>query len=134
MRSKKGATLLDVSVCMGKKEQFTGRLIALPVASQIANERRRKAKEAMKSDKRKKHSPDYLYLLGWDLFFTNVDSKTWTPNQAFEAYQVRWRIEICFKSWKSALRLKALFEHKQSLTSERVYITIYLALLWMVLF
>jgi len=136
LRKAKAArqTQLDLRVLIGSEHRLEVRLIALLVPDRISNQRRRKAKQAAKTDARIKYSQDYFSLLDWNLLVTNVPDQTWTPYQAYLAYQFRWRIEICFKSWKSALNFKPLFQNKQSLTPEQVYIMLYLTLLWLVLF
>jgi len=125
---------IDIRVRIGSEQQFDLRLIALLLPERVATERRRKAKVKEKGDKRIKRSKDYLSLLDWNILVTNVSNQQWTATQAFWAYQLRWRIEICFKSWKSSLNFKAMFENKQSLSEQRVYIMLYLTFLWLVLF
>lgn len=88
------------------REKVPVRLVAQPVPEAVANQRRRKARS--NRDRRLNPSAKHLYLLGWNLFVTNVPSSIW-PAQAFQPiYRVRWRIEIIFKAWKSHLGLRQL--------------------------
>jgi Transposase DDE domain len=93
----------DRTILLGAEQKVMVRLVALPVPEQIANERRRKAKN--RRDTRFKLSARNLALLGWNIFVTSVDSQTWDPETVQEVYGVRWRIEIIFKSWKSHFNL-----------------------------
>jgi hypothetical protein len=43
--------------------------------------------------------------LGWEIFITNVARDVFTAEQIAEIYDLRWRIEIVFKSWKSHFSL-----------------------------
>lgn len=101
MLKKRGQ--LDIEVFLGKEEKLPIRLIALPVEEKIANERRRKAKS--NRDKRCSPKKEHLYLLGWELFITNVGKETLTSANIAELYFIRWRIETIFKSWKSYFRI-----------------------------
>jgi hypothetical protein len=97
---------LDINVCLGKKQHLPMRLVAIPVPEQIANERRRKAKN--NRDSRCNPSKRHLELLGWQIMITNVDSTLWPAQTVIDAYLVRWRIEIIFKAWKSHFNLKSI--------------------------
>lgn len=101
MLKKRGK--LDIEVFPGKEEKLPVRLVALPVEEEVANERRRKAK--INRDKRCNPSKDHLYLLGWELFITNVNKEVLSSTDIAELYFIRWRIEIIFKSWKSYFKI-----------------------------
>lgn len=90
---------LNRQVRLGGKEKLLVRLVAIPVPEAIAAERRRKYKA--NRDRRLNPSAEHLALLGWDIFITNIPSAMLTPKQIAELYDLRWRIEIIFKSWKS---------------------------------
>ena len=96
---------LDQQVLLGT-ERVAARLVAYPVPEALANERRRKAKA--NRDRRTTPSADKLYLLGWNIFVTNVPSAVWPMAALQPIYRLRWRIEIIFKAWKSHLRLREL--------------------------
>ena len=49
-----------------------------------------------------------MWLLGWDLFITNVPQAVWSTPTLCRVYALRWRIEIVFKSAKSHFHLEAL--------------------------
>ena len=78
------------------------RLVVEPVSEAVANERRRKAR--LNRDQRLHPGKESLFLMGWNMFLTNVKADVWPPKALFWVYRLRWRIEIIFKSWKSHLR------------------------------
>jgi hypothetical protein len=94
---------LDLWVCLGTQEKVPVRLVAQPVTEEVATERRREAQADR--DRRLNHDAEYLTLLGWDLFVTNVPQQWWTISQACQANMCRWRIETVFKSWKSNFKI-----------------------------
>jgi hypothetical protein len=97
---------IDRQVWLGEKHRLSVRLVAVPVPEALANERRRRARA--NRDKRLNPSPQHLFLLGWNIFVTNVDRNTWPPKAIQPIYRLRWRIEMIFKAWKSHLGLREL--------------------------
>ena len=91
-------------VLMGadKASQVPCRLIALRVSEQIANERRRRLKQAAKK-KGRMVSNHHLCLSDWTLLITNVPQHQLPLNTARALYTVRWQIELLFKQLKSIL-------------------------------
>jgi len=88
------------------RQQVPVRLVAQPVPEAVANQRRRLARS--NRDRRLNPSAEHLYLLGWNIFVTNVPRSLW-PARVFQPiYRVRWRIEIIFKAWKSHLGFRQL--------------------------
>jgi hypothetical protein len=127
MLKKRGK--LDMEVFLGEKERLPVRLIALPVEEKIANQRRRKAK--VNRDQRCKPSKEHLYLLGWELFITNVEREIISPNDIAQLYFIRWRIEIIFKSWKSYFKIIAAPSYANKI---RIESYIYCMLIFITLF
>jgi hypothetical protein len=97
--------VLDQQVLLGK-EKVPVRLVAQPVSEALANQRRRRAKS--NRDRRLNPGTGKLYLLGWNIFITNVASTLWPAAALAPIYRFRWRIEIIFKAWKSHLGLRDL--------------------------
>jgi hypothetical protein len=95
----------DRQVMLGN-QKVPMRLVAQPVPEAVANERRRKAKA--NRDRRLNPSPRKLYLLGWNIFVTNVPRVVWPAKALQPIYRLRWRIEIIFKAWKSHLGFRQL--------------------------
>jgi IS4 transposase len=84
------------------EEKVRLRLVIEPVAEEVANGRRHKARH--NRDQRLHPSKESLFLMSWNLFLTNVPAEVWPPKALFWIYRLRWRIEIIFKSWKNHLR------------------------------
>jgi hypothetical protein len=94
---------LDIEVFAGEAEKIPVRLIAMPVDDSITEKRRRNAKK--NRDRRINPSKEHLFLLGWNIFITNVEKEKLSDNEIALLYLIRWRIEIIYKSWKSHLRI-----------------------------
>lgn len=88
------------------QEKLPVRLVALPVPQSLANERRRRLRA--NRDRRLNPGKAHLYLLGGNLFITNVPQSVWPAQALGPIYRLRWRIEIIFKAWKSHLGLRQL--------------------------
>jgi hypothetical protein len=103
-RALRGRDVLDRPVRLGGKEKLPVRLVALKVPENVANERRRKARQ-----KRRYHpSQRHLFLLGWNLYITNVGPQTWSAREVGRVYGLRWRIETTFRAWKQYFQLEDL--------------------------
>lgn len=134
--------MVDVDILLGAKEKFGCRMIAVKLPEKVANERRRKAKNDR--DKRLNHSKEYMELLGWAIFFTNVKSDTWDYKTVIQIYKIRWHIEIIFKGWKSHFNIDKLIPEipkKGKVKNEdierykiRVETVIYMVLIYITLF
>lgn len=95
----------DATVMVGE-QRVPMRLVALAVPQEVANLRRHRAKA--NRDRRLNPSKESLFLMGWNIFLTNVDQTIWPANALAKVYRLRWRIEVIFKAWKSHLGLRAL--------------------------
>jgi len=118
----------DQEILLGAEQRVKARLVALPVPEDVANQRRRKAKN--NRDKRCNPSKNALELLGWNILVTTVPSCTWSADMVQQAYGVRWRIEIIFKSWKSHFNLT----HTPTGSANQVEVLIWARLLGICLF
>ncbi len=103
----KNSGSLDMDVLLGP-ERAAVRLVALPVPEEVANQRRHKAKVSAQKRHRSPPGAEHLFLMGWNIFVTNVPAATWPPKVLAAIYRLRWRIEISFKTWKSHLGLPHL--------------------------
>lgn len=91
---------IDMVVCLNNKERTQVRLLAGPASDQVANKRRRKAKNENKG-----HNPskEMLELMGYTIFTTTIMDTNVDLDQIIKMYSLRWKIEIIFKIWKSHL-------------------------------
>lgn len=104
--------IVDIDILLGAKEKFDCRLVAIKLPEKVAAEKRRKAKSDR--DKRLNHSKEYMELLGWAIFYTNVSREVWDYKEIIEVYKTRWYIEIIFKGWKSHFNIDKLIPTKPS--------------------
>ncbi|MDP2104667.1 MAG: IS4 family transposase, partial [Desulfobulbaceae bacterium] len=91
---------IDMVVCLNNEERTQVRLVAEPASDQIANQRRRKAKNEIKG-----HNPceELLELMGYTVCITTIMDPEVDLDQIIKIYSLRWKIEIIFKIWKSHL-------------------------------
>ena len=129
---KQGRTCWDTHILLGRQEKIPLRLVAIKVPPQVAQARRRKKRN--NRDKRKKYTRDYLYLLGWNIFVTNVAGQVLPATELTKVYSLRWRIEIIFKAWKSKLDLASLFDKQSYGLGSRAVIQLHLVLFTITLF
>ena len=122
---------LDKMVLVGRAKKIKMRLVILPIPSEQAEERRRKAKRDR--DKRLNHSKEYYELLGYAIFITNIPQSICSSREIQKIYRLRWQIEIIFKSWKSCFSFEKLIPTKCG-NPERIYIMINLFLLYILMF
>ena len=118
----------DLEVLLGAKQKLPCRLVCLPLPQEVAEKRRRKAKEKARRHGRTL-SPDYLALLDWLIFVTNVPEPMLSIEQIALLYRVRWQIELVFKLWKSYCGL----DHIQGLRRERVLFELYAKMIGIIL-
>jgi len=94
------ANRLELAVQLGTTHRLPCRLIAVRAPQEVADRRRQQAK-AQARKKGRTLSADYLALLDWTLFVTNVPASMLTWEQVLTMYRVRWQVELIFKLWKS---------------------------------
>ena len=128
---KAGRQVLDKEILLGGKEKLPVRLVAIEAPEEAKRMRQHKAR----TDRSAKaaHSREYIQLLGWTIFITNVNKETWGGRDIIRAYRYRWRIEIVFKCWKSKFNLDKFFEGRETISPPRAAMTIYLMLAWLTL-
>ncbi len=88
---------LDMMVKLGPKSKTAVRIIGYQISEELANNRRHKAKKENKSTP----SKEYLELLSWSIYITNIPIEEADHQAIHKFYSLRWRIEIIFKNWKS---------------------------------
>jgi hypothetical protein len=96
----------DAQVLLGEDAKIPVRLVAVAVPDAVANQRRRKLRQ--NRDQSLHPGKEHFFLLGWNIFVTNVGADVWTTQQLPIIYRLRWRIETLFKAWKSYLALTEL--------------------------
>jgi hypothetical protein len=90
----------EMDVLLGVNHKLPTRLIALPLPQEVADRRRQRAKE---NARRKGRTPsaEYLAMLDWLLFVTNVPETMLSIEQVALLYRVRWQIELVLSYGKA---------------------------------
>ena len=121
----KGKKEIDMLVKLGYTQKLEVRLVARKLPVHIANQRIEKARKEQK--KNSNRSDDYYKLLEWEIFITNVSKEILSLAEISHLYQLRWFIEIIFKTWKSHFNFKKVLNIK-GMSYYRAIITIVLML------
>jgi hypothetical protein len=127
LSSEEGA-ICERELLVGADVRLRGRVVALRLPQEVADQRRRKAKEKARR-KGRTLSAHTLALLSWNIFITNVPSDMLTAPQIAVLYPVRWQIELIFKLWKSECAL----DRVAGLRRERVLCDLYAKLIGVVI-
>ncbi|MCT7970422.1 IS4 family transposase [Laspinema sp. D1] len=100
-------SVIEISAFIGKSARIPVRLIMYRLPQSIVSRRRQ---EAIKNAKKKGRTPsaEYLALLEFTLFITNVPDSIWSKEVVGTIYRIRWQIELRFKNWKSLLSIHIL--------------------------
>jgi hypothetical protein len=91
---------IDQPILLGAKKQVPCRLLAVRVADDVANKRRRRIREYARN-KGKTPSQRQLALADWTVLATNVEAEKMSLTEAMVMMRVRWQIELLFKLWKN---------------------------------
>jgi hypothetical protein len=96
--------MIDEVVFVGN-DRLLCRLVAVRADDELATQRRRSRRKASKN------TPSHQALVrdGWHLLLTNLEERL-TKEELFEIYRLRWNVEVRFKAWKQALRMKDVFK------------------------
>jgi Transposase DDE domain len=126
--------VVDVELCVGKRERLPVRLIAVRVSAEEAKRRRERATERIthppkgcqaplpgkrkpkeqRQGKRKgkKISAARLRLADWTIVLTNVPPALLSVPEALVLLRVRWQIELLWKLWKQHGKLDTWRSYK----------------------
>jgi hypothetical protein len=120
--------MLDISVYIGYEVKLPVRLVAIPLQQEVYSKRKMKLRQ--NRDKRLKKTKEQLELLEWEIFITNVPDSVWNTRAVAKIYDIRWRIEIIFKAWKSHFNLRVMTKGSRY----HIETLIYAKLIWITLF
>jgi hypothetical protein len=97
--------LYEVEVVFGPKREVVARLIIAPVPQEVAAKRRRKIREAARTQGRMPAQRS-LRRCDWTLILTNASEQQLPTSTALEVYGVRWQVELIFKLFKHDAKLE----------------------------
>ena len=102
------------------QHQIPCRLIVLRLPQEAADRQRQKAKENAQRHGRQV-TQEYLKLLDWALFITNVPPTMLRTEHVATLYRIRWQIELVFKLCKSFCGL----DYIAALRPQRIFTELY---------
>lgn len=97
--------LAELEVVFGPKQEVLARLIIAPVPQAVAAKRRRKVREAARTQGRTPRQST-LRRCDWTLLLTNASAAQLPTSTVLEVYRVRWQVELAFKLFKSDAQLE----------------------------
>lgn len=100
MLQKQGGKSLECAVLIGSQQRVECRLLAVPVPQEVADQRRRRLKEAAQR-KGRAVSARTLALANWTILITTAPAELLRIEEALILLRVRWQVELLFKLWKS---------------------------------
>lgn len=118
----------DVLIGSRSQHQIPCRLIMLRLPQEVADRQRQKAKENAQRHGRQV-TQEYLKLLDWALFVTNVPAPMLHTDHVSTLYRIRWQIELVFKLCKSFCGL----DYIAALRPQRILTEFYARLIGVVL-
>jgi hypothetical protein len=90
----------DETVALVEKTGLPCRLIAQRCPSEVANRRRQKLREHLRSKKGREPSAAQLQLCDWLVFATNTTVEQVGTKEVWVVYRCRWQVELFFKRAK----------------------------------
>lgn len=111
------------------------RLLAIRVPPQVAEERRKRVREAAKARKKSQLKPETLALCDWTILVTNLPPEAFTLEDIVCLQRLRWQIELLFKLWKTDLAIDEWRSQQPHQILTEVYAKLLLALVqhWLLL-
>jgi hypothetical protein len=124
--TKQQESIADYDVLIGSRphHRIPCRLIAIRLPQEVADRQRQKSKDTARRHGRTV-TKEWLHLLGYALFITNVPAHQLHKEHVPTLYRIRWQIELVFKMCKSFCGL----DYIASLRSQRVLTEFYARLI-----
>lgn len=125
---KTGAKDLDMEVEIYQGHRIKCRMVIVPLS---ADESRARLKQAMGSAKSQQVgiSKDHKIRCHYSVFITNVDKSMLSAKSIRKTYQLRWQIELVFKTWKSFFSINKV----KKVNKERLECQLLAHFLWVIL-
>jgi Transposase DDE domain len=108
LKTAEGTGHLDRTMWLGRSKgmPLKMRVVALHKPPAAIAEARRKARLAAKKQGRQA-SAQTLYASEWVILVTSLPPQTFSTDDVFKLYRMRWRIELAFKRLKSLIGLRS---------------------------
>jgi hypothetical protein len=121
--------LFEIEVVFGPKQEVRARLIIAPVPKEVANARRRRAREAARKQGRTP-TQTTLNRCDWTLLLSNASAEQLPTSTAPEVYGVRWQVELVFKLFKSEAKLETTNAREKNRVKCEIYAKLIATLLF----
>jgi hypothetical protein len=105
---RKGLTYFESDYILGGNQQLKTRVIFLKLTPQQIEKRLKKRKR--NGNRNKNTTPKFNYLQTWNILITNITKDTYSGQEIYKLYSLRWHIELIFKTWKSYIDLDSVFK------------------------
>jgi len=90
---------LDMTMCLGKEERLTSRLVAVRLPAAVVRKRRKHLREIARR-KQQPVSERSLKLAAWLIVVTNIPADLLSLDEVCVLLGCRWQIERLFRLWK----------------------------------
>jgi hypothetical protein len=125
---KTGAKELDMEVEIYQGHRIKCRMVVIALNAETARARLKKAIEIAKSQN-VGISKDHRIRCHYNVFITNVEKKHLSVKSIWKTYQLRWQVELVFKTWKSFFSINKVKKVKK----ERLECQLLARFLWILL-
>jgi len=95
-----GTATVDLTVTLGVDHRLPGRLLAVRVPEEVANQRRRRLHAEATRRGRTRRAAQRAWC-DWTIVVTSVPPTLLSLREALVLLRARWQIELLFKLWKS---------------------------------
>jgi len=123
-----GIEYKELKVFVGEKRIPLRLVIAL--LPEAVREKRIRIRNKVNKKRKQNTTDKFRARAHFNLFICNISPEDLTKEEVCNLYHVRWQIELIFKTWKSLMKINQL----QKMKLERFVTTIYMNLLWIVVF
>lgn len=125
---KTGVKNLDMDVEIYQGHRIKCRMVIISLG---ANESRTRLKQAINSAKSQKVgiSKDHKTRCHYSVFITNIDKNLLPVESVMKTYQLRWQVELVFKTWKSFFSINKV----KKVNKQRLECHLLAQFLWIIL-
>lgn len=125
----KGRPYIVVDVLIGSSRKMSCRAVFCAIPEEKMEERAKRQARKTKRRGSKKTDQKIWDRLDLNIFITNTSEELFSAAHIYNAYRLRWQVELVFKAWKSHFKINKL----KSCKKERVHMVLLANLIWIVL-
>lgn len=126
VRALRGDAVIDLTVtCEHAGERMSGRFIA----TRLPPEEIEKARKRLRKEQGPRITAETLEAAAYVMLFTTAPRERLSASKCFEAYRLRWQIELQFKRWKSLCGFDRLPNYRDDTIVAWLYAKVLLGML-----